>query len=180
MCGIFAIFGLPEPGVNWREEGLRKNSKCSLCKIDRYFLYESYGPYEFKMAYLNSKRCSKMIRHRGPDWNGIHCDKNCVIAHERLAIVGVNTGAQAGFRTFAFRSLLDWLVNATIWLFEPLKTILSQFVTSNQRCSCLSMEKSTTIYQSKNNSLLKTLNMKMNLFPIQIVNQSCISIRNMG
>ena len=38
-----------------------------------------------------------MIRHRGPDWNGIHCDKNCVIAHERLAIVGVNTGAQDGF-----------------------------------------------------------------------------------
>ena len=121
-----------------------------------------------------------MIRHRGPDWNGIHCDKNCVIAHERLAIVGVNTGAQAGFRTFAFRSPLDWLMNATIWLFEHFKTILSQFVTSNQRCSCLSMEKSTTIYQSKNNSLLKTLNMKMNLFPIQIVNQSCISIRNMG
>ena len=21
MCGIFAIFGLPEPGVNWRETG---------------------------------------------------------------------------------------------------------------------------------------------------------------
>jgi asparagine synthase (glutamine-hydrolysing) len=37
---------------------------------------------------------SKMIRHRGPDWNGIHCDKNCVIAHERLAIVGVSSGAQ--------------------------------------------------------------------------------------
>ena len=48
MCGIFAIFGLPEPGVNWREEGLRM---------------------------------SKMIRHRGPDWNGIHCDKNCVIGN---------------------------------------------------------------------------------------------------
>jgi asparagine synthase (glutamine-hydrolysing) len=46
MCGIFAIFGLPEAGVNWREEGLKM---------------------------------SKMIRHRGPDWNGIHCDKNCVI-----------------------------------------------------------------------------------------------------
>ena len=37
---------------------------------------------------------SKKIRHRGPDWNGIHCDKNCVIAHERLAIVGVQSGAQ--------------------------------------------------------------------------------------
>lgn len=54
-----------------------------------------------------------MIRHRGPDWNGIHCDKNCVIAHERLAIVGVNTGAQAGFQTF-IESSLDWLNNVGI------------------------------------------------------------------
>jgi len=37
---------------------------------------------------------SKLIRHRGPDWNGIYCCKNCILAHERLAIVGLNSGAQ--------------------------------------------------------------------------------------
>ena len=37
---------------------------------------------------------SKLIRHRGPDWNGIYCGKNCILAHERLAIVGLISGAQ--------------------------------------------------------------------------------------
>ena len=37
---------------------------------------------------------SKLLRHRGPDWNGIYMDKNTVICHERLSIVGVNDGSQ--------------------------------------------------------------------------------------
>jgi asparagine synthase (glutamine-hydrolysing) len=39
-------------------------------------------------------RQSRLLRHRGPDWSGIHtCDK-AILAHERLAIVDINTGAQ--------------------------------------------------------------------------------------
>ena len=39
---------------------------------------------------------SKRIRHRGPDWSGIYYnqDKQVVITHERLSIVGVNSGSQ--------------------------------------------------------------------------------------
>jgi len=37
---------------------------------------------------------SKLLRHRGPDWNGITCFKNCYLAHERLAINGLLSGAQ--------------------------------------------------------------------------------------
>ena len=37
---------------------------------------------------------SKMIRHRGPDWSGIYCMGNNILCHERLAIVGVDDGAQ--------------------------------------------------------------------------------------
>ncbi|KAI7881820.1 asparagine synthase [Lichtheimia hyalospora FSU 10163] len=37
---------------------------------------------------------SKKIRHRGPDWSGCYTTGNHIIAHERLAIVGVDTGAQ--------------------------------------------------------------------------------------
>lgn len=38
--------------------------------------------------------CSKKIRHRGPDWSGCYSGKQTILAHERLAIVGVDTGAQ--------------------------------------------------------------------------------------
>jgi len=39
-------------------------------------------------------RQSRLLRHRGPDWSGIHTCGGAVLAHERLAIVDVNTGAQ--------------------------------------------------------------------------------------
>ncbi len=34
------------------------------------------------------------IRHRGPDWSGIYSDDHAILAHERLAIVDVEHGAQ--------------------------------------------------------------------------------------
>ncbi|KZP07014.1 hypothetical protein FIBSPDRAFT_914590 [Athelia psychrophila] len=37
--------------------------------------------------------CSKKLRHRAPDWSGCFIGKEGVL-HERLAIVGVDTGAQ--------------------------------------------------------------------------------------
>jgi len=39
---------------------------------------------------------SKLMRHRGPDWNGIYLDDDCKIGicHERLSIVGVEHGSQ--------------------------------------------------------------------------------------
>lgn len=37
---------------------------------------------------------SKKQRHRGPDWSGIFADEHAVLAHERLAIVDVEHGAQ--------------------------------------------------------------------------------------
>jgi asparagine synthase (glutamine-hydrolysing) len=34
------------------------------------------------------------VRHRGPDWSGVFSDAHAVLAHERLAIVDVEHGAQ--------------------------------------------------------------------------------------
>lgn len=41
-------------------------------------------------------QCSKELRHRGPDWNGIYLneDKKAVVCHERLSIIDVEHGAQ--------------------------------------------------------------------------------------
>lgn len=37
---------------------------------------------------------SRRLRHRGPDWSGVWLGRHAVLAHERLAIVGVQSGEQ--------------------------------------------------------------------------------------
>lgn len=37
---------------------------------------------------------SGLLRHRGPDWSGIWSNDNAILAHERLAIVDLENGAQ--------------------------------------------------------------------------------------
>ena len=39
-------------------------------------------------------RLSRLQRHRGPDWSGVHATDRVILAHERLAIVDVLHGAQ--------------------------------------------------------------------------------------
>ncbi|KAH9906944.1 asparagine synthase [Xylariomycetidae sp. FL2044] len=39
-------------------------------------------------------KLSKQVRHRGPDWSGSVICKNTILCHERLSIVGVESGAQ--------------------------------------------------------------------------------------
>ncbi|HET8554554.1 MAG TPA: asparagine synthase B [Rhodanobacteraceae bacterium] len=37
---------------------------------------------------------ARTLRHRGPDWSGVHAETHAILAHERLAIVDVLHGAQ--------------------------------------------------------------------------------------
>ncbi|KAF2480121.1 hypothetical protein BDY17DRAFT_303259 [Neohortaea acidophila] len=39
-------------------------------------------------------RMGRQVRHRGPDWSGNYLDKSTILVHERLSIVGVDSGAQ--------------------------------------------------------------------------------------
>jgi asparagine synthase (glutamine-hydrolysing) len=39
-------------------------------------------------------RLSKKLRHRGPDWSGVVVSNDTILCHERLSIVGVESGAQ--------------------------------------------------------------------------------------
>ncbi|KAK5044970.1 Asparagine synthetase [Exophiala bonariae] len=39
-------------------------------------------------------QCVKCLRHRGPDWSGNWSGNNTILCHERLSIVGVDSGAQ--------------------------------------------------------------------------------------
>ncbi|GLX76760.1 asparagine synthase B [Thalassotalea insulae] len=38
--------------------------------------------------------CSRLLRHRGPDWSGVYSNQNAILVHERLAIVDTENGAQ--------------------------------------------------------------------------------------
>lgn len=42
-------------------------------------------------------KMAKRIRHRGPDWSGVYCGSKAILAHERLSIVGVDSGKQPLF-----------------------------------------------------------------------------------
>ena len=39
-------------------------------------------------------RCSGLMKHRGPDWSGVWNNEKAILAHQRLAIVDVENGAQ--------------------------------------------------------------------------------------
>lgn len=39
-------------------------------------------------------KMAQKIRHRGPDWSGIHCGSSAILAHERLSIVDPESGGQ--------------------------------------------------------------------------------------
>ncbi len=39
-------------------------------------------------------RLQRRLRHRGPDWSGLHAQRSAVLAHERLAIVDPQSGKQ--------------------------------------------------------------------------------------
>ncbi|KAG2211918.1 asparagine synthase [Mucor mucedo] len=61
-----------------------------MCGIFAVYNYQGdIEAYRQRALYL-----SKKIRHRGPDWSGCYTTKNHILCHERLAIVGVGSGAQ--------------------------------------------------------------------------------------
>jgi asparagine synthase (glutamine-hydrolysing) len=63
-------------------------------------------------------RQSRLLRHRGPDWSGIYAADNAVLAHERLAIVDVNTGAQPILSESGRQALA---VNGEIYNHQPIR-----------------------------------------------------------
>lgn len=60
-----------------------------MCGIFAAHKHEDVQAYKQKALQL-----SKRIRHRGPDWSGNVLRNNTLLVHERLAIVGLDSGAQ--------------------------------------------------------------------------------------
>ena len=60
-----------------------------MCGIFASFRHPDVQAYKPKALQL-----SKRIRHRGPDWSGNVVKNSTILVHERLAIVGLDSGAQ--------------------------------------------------------------------------------------
>ncbi|KAJ4294449.1 asparagine synthetase [Kalmusia sp. IMI 367209] len=60
-----------------------------MCGI--FACYKHPDVQQFKPTAL---RMGKAVRHRGPDWSGNWIANDTILVHERLSIVGVDTGAQ--------------------------------------------------------------------------------------
>ncbi|KAH9522624.1 asparagine synthetase [Dermatophagoides farinae] len=81
---------------------------------------------KFRQKALNH---SKRIRHRGPDWSGCIISGNNIFCHERLAIIGVDSGAQP---IVSHDKSMILTVNGEIYNYKKLKNKIlkdCQFVT---------------------------------------------------
>ncbi|WP_133405940.1 asparagine synthase B [Parashewanella tropica] len=76
---------------------------------------------------------SSLMRHRGPDWSGVWSNENAVLAHERLAIVGLENGAQPLFNQNRTHILA---VNGEIYNHQTLQDTLTPNYPYQTRSDC--------------------------------------------
>ena len=67
------------------------------------------------------KDMSKKIEHRGPDGEGFYIDDSCALAHRRLAIIDLNTGAQPIYNEDKSKVIV---YNGEVYNFKELKKAL--------------------------------------------------------
>ncbi|RYR78153.1 hypothetical protein Ahy_A01g002889 isoform B [Arachis hypogaea] len=116
MCGILAVLGCVD------------NSQARRARIIELSLAEC------------------RLKHRGPDWSGLHCHGGCYLAHQRLAIVDPTSGDQPLYNE---DKTVVVTVNGEIYNHKELRQKLSshQFRTGSycEVIAHLSMEKNLLI-----------------------------------
>ena len=95
---------------------------------------------------------SKKVRHRGPDWSGIHCGDNVLLAHERLAIVDPQSGNQP---IYSSDGKLILAANGEIYNHRNLKDKLKIYYDFQTNSDC---EIILALYKEKGINFLDDLN----------------------
>ncbi|HEY4799963.1 MAG TPA: asparagine synthase (glutamine-hydrolyzing), partial [Bacteroidia bacterium] len=94
---------------------------------------------------------AKKIRHRGPDWSGIYCGTNVLLAHERLAIVDPQSGRQP---LFSDDKNLVLAVNGEIYNHTEIRRELNDYnFLTHSDCEVI-----LALYRKKGISFLEDLN----------------------
>ncbi|GGI77177.1 asparagine synthase B [Shewanella gelidii] len=95
---------------------------------------------------------SKLMRHRGPDWSGIYASDRVILAHERLAIVDIDHGAQP---LFSQDDNIVLAVNGEIYNHKELKAELGEKYQYKTNSDC---EVILALYQEYGVDFLDKLN----------------------
>lgn len=94
---------------------------------------------------------SRRMRHRGPDWSGIYSGARAILAHERLAIVDVDSGAQPLYSADRTRVLA---VNGEIYDHREIRRRLAHYpFTTGSDCEVI-----LALYDEKGSAFLNDLN----------------------
>ena len=97
-------------------------------------------------------KMSAKIRHRGPDWSGIFADGNCILAHERLAIVDPLSGGQPLYSTDGRKVLA---VNGEIYNHQAIRKELAGEYSFRTGSDC---EVILALYEKKGLDFLEDIN----------------------
>ncbi|WP_413722297.1 asparagine synthase B [Sodalis sp. RH24] len=98
-----------------------------------------------------SLEMSRLMRHRGPDWSGVFASDQAILAHERLSIVDVNTGAQPLYNAAHTHVLA---VNGEIYNHQALRQELGDRYAFQTGSDC---EVILALYQEKGPAFLDDL-----------------------
>ncbi|CAI5487715.1 unnamed protein product [Closterium sp. Naga37s-1] len=95
--------------------------------------------------------CSARLRHRGPDWSGVHVHNNNFLAHERLAIVDPASGHQPLYNE---TKEIIVTVNGEIYNHEALKKSLKEKHSFSTESDC---EVIAHLYEERGEELVQEL-----------------------
>lgn len=96
-------------------------------------------------------KMAKKIRHRGPDWSGIYCGEKAILAHERLSIVGVDSGKQP---LYSKDGNLILAVNGEIYNHKEIRNKYTEYeFLTNSDCEVI-----LALYKDKGADLFEDLN----------------------
>lgn len=96
-------------------------------------------------------KMAKKIRHRGPDWSGIYSGSKAILAHERLSIVGINSGKQP---LYSKDQKLVLAVNGEIYNHKEIRNKYPEYeFQTNSDCEVI-----LALYKDKGENLFEDLN----------------------
>lgn len=96
-------------------------------------------------------KMAKRIRHRGPDWSGVYCGDKAILAHERLSIVGVDSGNQP---LYSKDGKLVLAVNGEIYNHKEIRARYPEYdFQTHSDCEVI-----LALYQDKGDKLFEELN----------------------